>query len=144
MTKANNRTHVTNSKSSNAMIKPDPALGHAEVRIDHRGLIDRTNATIDIGAFVSNDRMVHSVYAITCLKKSSRSSSVGTSGLIVDCSHPRAELKPPHGIPGKTMNSTPALLRHASSPLIRLTCWFRPMSSRYVESTVLHRNWRKP
>src|SRR5262249_41307805 len=87
------------------MMKLDPARGHAEVRIDHRGLIDRTNATIEICAFVSNDRMVHSVYAITCLKKSRRSSSVGTSGLIVDCSHPELNSRR-LSISGKTMNST--------------------------------------
>src|SRR5262245_38301983 len=101
MTKANNRTHVTNSKSSNAMIKLNPACGHAEDRIDHRGLIDRTNATIEICALVSNERMVHSVYAITCLKKSRRSSSVGTSSLIVDCPHPELNSRRLTAFPGR-------------------------------------------
>ena len=48
------------------------------------GLSDRANATMEICAFVSSDRIFQSLNTIACLKKSRRSLSVGTSGLIAD------------------------------------------------------------
>src|SRR5262245_13423048 len=54
--------------------------------IDQSGLSDSTNATIKICAFNSKVRMFPSLRAIACLKNSRRSSWVGTSDVIADCS----------------------------------------------------------
>ena len=71
-TNANNRTVAQNSTSNIATIKLDAARGHVEVRIDHSGFSDTTSATMEICAFVSNERMFHSASAIACLKNSRR------------------------------------------------------------------------
>jgi hypothetical protein len=54
--------------------------------IDQSGLSDSANATIKICAFNSKVRTFHSLRAIACLKNSRRSSWVGKSDVIADCS----------------------------------------------------------
>src|SRR5262245_16150733 len=81
MTYPNRRMVITRRTSRIAASGLEAVCGQALVRIDHRGLIESTNAAIEICALVSNERMVHSVNAIACLRNSSRSSSLATSGL---------------------------------------------------------------
>src|SRR6476646_11071717 len=64
---------VANNSRRIITIRLDPARGHAATAIVHNGLNDRAKATMPICALVSRDRMVHSVNAIACLRKSRRS-----------------------------------------------------------------------
>src|SRR6516225_7309851 len=95
MTYPNNRMVPTSSASRMAAGQLEAARGQADVRIDQSGLIDSTKAAIEICALVSKERIVHSVKAIACLRKSRRSSLLGpacaasssTSGLgVIDIS----------------------------------------------------------
>src|SRR3954462_5977437 len=81
---------AANSRRRIITIKLDPARGHAATTIVHTGLNERANATIPICALVSRDRIVHSVNAIACLRKSRRSSLEGASPLVID--RPEASL----------------------------------------------------
>src|SRR6476619_6085044 len=74
---------VANNSRRIITIRLDPARGHAATAIVHNGLNDRAKATMPICAFVSRDRMVHSVNAIACLRKSRRSTLDGVSPLII-------------------------------------------------------------
>ena len=75
-----------------ATTKVDAARGHAEDKIAHKGLSDRTNATMEICAFVSSDRMFQSQKTIVCLKKSSRSSRVGMECIVDYPPHQPAQM----------------------------------------------------
>src|SRR6476619_4957226 len=75
---------VENNSRSSITITLDPARGHAATAIVHSGLNDKAKATMPICALVSSDRMVHSVNAIACLRKSRRSPLVGASPLVID------------------------------------------------------------
>src|SRR5215471_10008881 len=98
----------TNSASRTTTNGLEAARGHADVRIDHSGLMDSTKAAIEICALASKERIVHSVKAIACLRKSRRSSLLGpacvasssTSGLgVIDISKISASTSLPRSDP---------------------------------------------
>src|SRR5207244_4635977 len=94
MTHPYSMTVVTNSTSSAATARLQPARACAERRIDHNGFIDSTKAAIEICALVSNERMLHSLNAIACLRKSIRSSLPGTLSSVFGCCPPTPSESP--------------------------------------------------
>src|SRR5262245_6735793 len=84
MTYPNRRMVATSRKRRIATSGLEAARGQALVRIDHKGMIESPNAAIEICALVSNERIVHSVKAIACLRKSRRSSTLVAPGLAAD------------------------------------------------------------